>query len=346
MVNNKTVAIIRGDGTGPELVDAMIKVLKTCSTSVELITCDAGSEWWQKVGGNSYISQEVWKLLEDSDACFKGPTTTIPNPNAPRSVAVSIRQKFGLYANVRPIKTYKNMKTEKQLNFICVREATEGLYAGIEFKITDDSAIAIRKITKKGCERVVRKGFRIAKEEDFKKVIAITKRNILKETDGIFWDAVERINKDKEFENIDIEEYYIDNITQQLVKNPDRFNNSVLLGTNLFMDVVSECASGNVGSIGNIYSGNYGDDYAMFEPAHGSAPKYAGKNMVNPVATILSGSWMVEYLGEKHISKAIFKATEDVINQNKYVTYDLGGRATLSQMADQISARAASILKK
>ena len=339
---SKTAAIIRGDGTGPELVEAMIKVLRSCGTNVELIPCDAGSEWWQKIGGNTYISETVWKLLEDSDACFKGPTTTIPNPNAPRSVAVSIRQKFELYANVRPIKTYRN--TEKQLNFICIREATEGLYAGIEFKITDDSAIAIRKITRKGCERVVRKGFQIAKDEGFKNIFAITKRNILKETDGIFWDVVERIHK--EFENIDIEEYYIDNMTQQLVKNPDRFNNSILLGTNLFMDVVSECASGNVGSIGNIYSCNYGDDYAMFEPAHGSAPKYAGKNKVNPVATILSGSWMIEYLGEKHISKAIFKATEDVINENKYVTYDLGGRATLSQMADQISTRAASILKK
>ncbi len=198
---NKTASIIRGDGTGPELVEAMIKVLKACATNVELIPCDAGSEWWQKVGGNSYISQDVWKLLEDSDACFKGPTTTIPNPNAPRSVAVSIRQKFGLYANVRPIKTYRN--TEKQLNFICVREATEGLYAGIEFKITDDSAIAIRKITKKGCERVVRKGFQIANDEDFKNIFAITKRNILKETDGIFWDTVERIHQ--EFKNVNIE---------------------------------------------------------------------------------------------------------------------------------------------
>jgi isocitrate dehydrogenase len=338
----KTATIIRGDGTGPELVDAMITVLKACATGIELIPCDAGSEWWKKFGGDSYISQDVWKLLEGSNACFKGPTTTIPNPDAPRSVAVSIRQKFGLYANVRPIKTYRN--TEKYLNFTCVREATEGLYTGIEFKITDDSAIAIRKITKKGCERVIRKGFQIANDQKFKNIFAITKRNILKETDGIFWDAVERIHK--EFKNIEIEEYYIDNMTQQLVKNPERFNNSVLLGTNLFMDVVSECASGNVGSIGNIYSGNYGDDYAMFEPAHGSAPKYAGKNKVNPVATILSGSLMVEYLGEKHISNAIFKATEDLINENKYVTYDLGGRASLSQMADQISMRAAHLLRR
>jgi len=341
-LSKKTAAIIRGDGTGPELVEAMIKVLRACDTKIELIPCDAGSEWWQKAGGTSYIAQDVWKLLEDSDACFKGPTTTIPNPNAPRSVAVSIRQKFELYANVRPIKTYKN--AERRLNFICVREATEGLYAGIEFKTSDDSAIAIRKITRKGCERVSKKGFQIANDAGFKKVFAITKRNILKETDGIFWAAVEKTQI--EFKTIGLEEYYIDNMTQQLVKNPERFNNSVLLSTNLFMDIISECASGHVGSIGTVYSGNYGDHYAMFEPAHGSAPKYAGKNKVNPVATILSGAWMVEYLGEKHISKAIFKATEDVINEDKYVTYDLGGNATLSQMTDLIASKAGKLLRK
>ena len=341
-MTKKTAAIIRGDGTGPELVASMINVLGACNTGIELVPCDAGSEWWQNKGGNSYISPEVWKLLEDSDACFKGPTTTLPIPSAPRSVAVSIRQKFELYANIRPIKTYK--KFEHQLNFVCIREATEGLYAGIEFKTSDDSAIAIRKITKKCSERVARKGFQVAKSMNFPTAFIITKRNILKETDGIFWEAI--IKAQKEFDNINVEEYYIDNITQQIVKNPERFNNSILLGTNLFMDIVSECASGHVGSIGNVYSGNYGDHYAMFEPAHGSAPKYTNKNKVNPVATILSGAWMIEYLGEVEISNAIFRGTEDVINENKYVTYDLGGTATLSQMAEQIAARAAKLLKK
>jgi isocitrate dehydrogenase (NAD+) len=338
----KTAAVIKGDGTGPELVNEMIKVLRTCNSTVELVLCDAGSEWWEKKGGSSYISPEVWKLLEESDACFKGPTTTVPVPNAPRSVAVSIRQKFELYANIRPIKTYKN--AEKQLDFVCVREATEGLYAGIEFKTSDNSAIAIRKTTRKGCDRVAKTGFEVAEKRRFGKVFAITKRNILKETDGIFWAAVE--NAQKHFKNIQVEEYYIDNMTQQLVKNPERFNHSILLSTNLFMDIVSECASGHVGSIGNVYSGNYGDEYAMFEPAHGSAPKYAGLNKVNPVATVLSGAWMVEYLGEKPISDAIFKATEEVINENKYVTYDLGGKATTSQMSDQIALRAGKLLKK
>ncbi|HEY9491179.1 MAG TPA: isocitrate/isopropylmalate family dehydrogenase [Nitrososphaeraceae archaeon] len=337
---SKSAVIIKGDGTGPELVNAMVHVLEECNSKIKLIPCEAGSEWWTKNGGTSYISEEVWKLLENSDACFKGPTTTIPTSNAPRSVAVSIRQKFNLYANVRPIKTYKN--STHQLDFICVREATEGLYSGIEFKIGDDAAIAVRKITRKKCEAVVGHGFKLAAEKAFKKIYVITKRNILKETDGIFWNAVQDIQS--EFKEIAIEEYYIDNMTQQLVKNPDRFNKSILLSTNLFMDIVSECASGHVGSIGNVYSGNYGDNYAMFEPAHGSAPKYAGQDKVNPVATILSGALMAKYLGEGEICNAIFTATEETINEGKRLTYDLGGSSSLSQMANEIANRSKKYL--
>ena len=250
--------------------------------------------------------------------------------------------KFYTFANIRPIKTYKISKL--QLNFICVRESTEGLYAGIEFKTSDDSAVAIRKTTGKGCRRVVKKGFELAKEKGFRKIFAITKRNILKETDGIFWKAVVETNKT--YPDIEVEEYYIDNMTQQLVKNPERFNNSLLLSTNLFMDIISECASGHVGSIGNVYSGNYGDSYAMFEPAHGSAPKHARQDKVNPVATILSGAWMVEYLGEKHISEAIFKATEQTIDDGKFLTYDLCGSSSLSKMAEAIAQSSAALLKK
>jgi isocitrate dehydrogenase (NAD+) len=341
-LSNKKAAIIKGDGTGPELVNSMISVLKACNSNIDLITCDAGSEWWGKNGGDSYISNDVWNLLETSDACFKGPTTTVPNPNAPKSVAVTIRQKFELFANIRPIKTYQTSKL--QLDFVCVREATEGLYTGIEFKTSDDSAIAVRKTTGKGCRRIVKKAFDLTQQKDFTKIFAITKRNILKETDGIFWNAI--VETQKMFPEVDVEEYYIDNMTQQLVKNPERFNKSILLSTNLFMDIISECASGHVGSIGNVYSGNYGDSYAMFEPAHGSAPKYANQNKVNPVATILSGAWMAEYLGEKHISEAIFKGTEQIINENEYVTYDLGGTSSLSVMTDAIAQRSVSFLKR
>jgi isocitrate dehydrogenase len=191
---------------------------------------------------------------------------------------------------------------------------------------------------------VVTQGFTIAEELRYNKINVITKRNILKETDGIFWQSAEKIKE--KFPDIMIEEYYVDNMTQQLVKNPERFNNSVLLSTNLFMDIVSECASGHLGSIGNVYSGNYGNNYAMFEPAHGSSPKYAGLDKVNPVATILSGALMVKYLGEVDISNALFSATEHVINQGKFVTYDLGGTATLSKTATEIAKNAKALLRK
>jgi len=340
----KQAAIIKGDGTGPELVDAMMHVLKSCNSQIELILCEAGSEQWEKHGGATYIPDSTMKLLEESDACYKGPTTTIPRPNAPRSVAVTIRQKFELYSNIRPIKTYDRLSPNKKLNFVCFREATEGLYAGIEFKISDDAAIAIRKTTRKGCQRIVNAAFSWAKQYNLKKIFAITKRNILKETDGIFWNEVEKANRDNP--GIDVEEYYIDNMTQQLVKNPERFNDSILLSTNLFMDIISECASGNIGSIGNVYSANIGDSYAMFEPAHGSAPKYKGMDKVNPTAAILSGAWMIEYLGEPQIKNVIFDSTEQVINEGKYVTYDIGGNASTSKMADTIAEIAKQKLRK
>jgi isocitrate dehydrogenase len=341
-LTGKTAIVIKGDGTGPELVEAVLHVLKSCNSQVNFVICDAGSEWWMKSGGNSYISDEVWKLLKESDACFKGPTTTVPNPDAPRSVAVSIRQRFELYANVRPIKTYRQL--DRKLDFLCVREATEGLYAGIEFRTSDDSAIAVRKTTRKGCERVTLKAFELAKEREYRKLVAVTKRNILKETDGIFWNAVEKISQ--QFQDIEVEEYYVDNMTQQLVKNPERFNRNILLSTNLFMDIISECASGHVGSIGNVYSGNFGESYAMFEPAHGSAPKYSGMDKVNPVASILSGAWLVRYLGEKEISNAIFEATEKIIAEGKHVTYDLGGESSLSRMTAEISRESSNLLRK
>jgi len=322
----------------------MLHVLKTCNTQSELIVCEAGSEQWKKKGGDSYIPDETAKIMEESDACYKGPTTTIPSPDAPRSVAVSTRQKFELYSNVRPIKTYDRLSPTRKLDFICFREATEGLYAGIEFKTSDDSAIAIRKTTKKGCQRIVDSAFLWAKKHDLKKIVAITKRNILKQTDGIFWGEFERASKENP--GIEIEEYYIDNMTQQLVKNPERFNNTVLVSTNLFMDIISECASGNVGSIGCVYSANIGDSYAMFEPAHGSAPKYKGMDKVNPTAAILSGAWMAEYLGEPEIRNAIFDATEQIINEGKFVTYDIGGNAKTSQMADAIAHLAKQKLGK
>jgi len=344
-VLSKKAVVMKGDGIGPEVVDSMLKVLKECNFQSEIILCEAGSEQWDKNGrkDKSYIPDSTLISLEESDACFKGPTTTIPVPNAPRSVAVTLRQKFELYSNIRPTKTYDRLTPNRKLDCVCFREATEGLYTGVEAKITDDAAIAIRKITRQGSRRFLNSAVNWAKKYDIKKMVAITKRNILKQTDGIFWDEAQ-----KSIANTDIElsEIYIDNMAQQLVVAPEQFNGTVLVSTNLFMDIISELASGLVGSIGLIYSANMGDNFAMFEAAHGSAPQFAGQNKVNPTATVLSGAWMAEYLGETEIRDAIFAATGKVINEGKMVTWDIGGNATTTQMTDAIIEYAKNNLRK
>ena len=342
----KKTVIIKGDGIGPEVVDSMLRVLKECNTQMEIINCEAGSEQWEKNGSKdkSYIPDITMEALKESDVCFKGPTTTIPKPNAPRSVAVTLRQKFELFSNVRPIKTYERLTPDRNLDFVCFREATEGLYSGIEIQVSNDAAIAIRQITRSNCSRFISSAVDWAKKYNLKKMVAITKRNILKKTDGIFWDEME--NCVKKHPEISLEEVYIDNMAQQLVINPEQFNNSVILSTNLFMDIISELASGIVGSIGLIYSANMGNSYAMFEAAHGSAPSFKGQNKVNPTATILAGAWMAEYLGEPHIKDAIFSATENVINEGKTTTFDIGGSASTSQMTDMISTLAKEKLRK
>ncbi len=336
---------MRGDGIGPEVVDSMLKVLKECNFQSEIILCDAGSEQWDKNGrkDKSYIPDATMKTLEESDCCFKGPTTTIPVPGAPRSVAVTLRQKFDLYANIRPTKTYDRLTPDRKLDCVCFREATEGLYTGVEASITPDAAIAIRKITRQGSRRLLDSAVDWAQKNNMKKMVAVTKRNILKQTDGIFW---EEAQKAVEGTGIELSEIYIDNMAQQMVIATEQFNNSVLVSTNLFMDIISELASALVGSIGLIYSANIGKNYAMFEAAHGSAPQFAGQNKVNPTATVLSGAWMADYVGEKDVRDAIFDATYQVINEGKTVTWDIGGSASTTQMTDSIINYAKEKLRK
>jgi isocitrate dehydrogenase len=331
----KKIAVIKGDGTGPELAEAALSVVKATGAKAEFMLCEAGSEWWEKHKGPSLIPDETWKALEESDTCLKGPTTTLPIPGTPRSVAVSIRQKFNLFANVRPVKTFPGqIGPLGAVDFVLVREATEGLYIGIESRLSDDVAIATRLVTRDKSTRVSRYAFAEAKRRGWKKVVAISKANILKVTDGLFLDCVRSVAK--EFPGIELEDFFIDNFAQQLVKNPQRFNQSVIVGTNLFMDIMSEEASGLIGSIGMVYSGNFGDRYAMFEPAHGSSPKYTGQNKVNPVATILSAAWMLDYIGEKKASREIFVATEKVMTEKKALTYDIGGKAGTREMTQAI----------
>lgn len=322
----------------------MLTVLRATGTKAEFIQCDAGLEWWEKHGGPTLVPEETWKILDSADACFKGPTTTPWTPGSPRSVAVSIRQRYNLYANVRPVKTFKGyVGPLGEVDFVCVREATEGMYSGLEHRLSNDVAIGIRKITRQASEKVTEFAFKEAERRKWKTVYAINKGNILKETDGIFMEAVRSVAKNHP--GVKLEEAFIDNFSQQLVKNPQLFNQSIILSTNLFMDILSEEASGLIGSIGMVYSANFGDKYAMFEPAHGSSPKYKGLDKVDPVATILSGAWMLGYIGEEANSKAVFEATKQIIEEGKVVTYDIGGKAKTSEMAQAIADRVKTLLK-
>ncbi len=342
----KTAVVIKGDGIGPEIVDSMLGILSECGFSHEILVADAGSEQWEKNGrkDSTYIPDSTMDALSSADACFKGPTTTIPIPNAPRSVAVTLRQKFELYSNIRPCKTFERLTPNRSFDCVCFREATEGLYSGQEAMTSPDSAIAVRKITRTGCRRFAQASVQWAKDHEMKKMVAITKRNILKMTDGIFWEEMQRAAET--MPGLELSEIYIDNMAQQMLVNTAQFDGAVLASTNLFMDIISELASGLIGSIGLIYSANMGDNFAMFEAAHGSAPSIAGKNIANPTATVLSGAWMAKYMGESHIRDAIFDATWNVINEGKYVTSDIGGSATTDQMARAISEIARKNLKK
>src|SRR5450759_2267148 len=318
------VAVILGDGVGPELVKATMRVVTATGAPVNMILCQAGSDWYESHAGDSLIPDETRDVINSTQACFKGPTTTPGGPGSPRSVAVTIRQEMDLYANVRPIKTFANTpRPLGDVDFVC----------GSELKLSADMFVALRKITKSASRKIAKFAFKETQKRTWKTVVAIHKSNILKQTDGAFLQAVRETKND--YPSIDLWEYHVDNVAQQLVKNPQIFNESILLSTNLFMDIISEECAALVGSIGMIYSANFGDNYAMFEPAHGSAPKYRGLDKVNPTASVLAGAWMLDYLGSSHESSMIFEALQEVIADGK-TTYDLGGDLRTSQVVDCI----------
>jgi len=330
----KEAAVILGDGVGPELVKAMMRTVTATGAPVNMIPCQAGSDWYESHEGGSLIPDETWDVINSTQACFKGPTTTPGGPGSPRSVAVTIRQEKDLFANVRPIRTVPNTPHPLgDVDFVCVREATEGMYTGSEVQLSGDMYVALRKITKSASRRIAQFAFKEADKRSWTTVVAIHKSNILKQTDGAFLQAVHEAKS--EFPGIGLWEYHVDNVAQQLVKNPQIFNKSILLSTNLFMDILSEECAALVGSIGMIYSANFGETYAMFEPAHGSAPKYQNLDKVNPTATILAGAWMLEYLGFDRESEMIFNAFRETVAEGN-TTYDLGGALRTSQVTDCI----------
>ncbi len=330
------IGIINGDGIGPEVISASINVLEKLPVDFEFISADAGYDYWKEHGVDTLVPKETMEILKETDVLLKGPTTTPQGPDSPKSVAVTIRQEFQLYANLRPFKRREGVSAPVDyLDVILVRENTEGLYKGLEYKLNEDIAIGIRTITRKGSERIARFAFELARKEKRKKVTAVHKANICKETCGLFLNVCREIAK--EYPEIGFDDSHIDATTMWLIRRPDWYD--VIVTTNLFGDILSDELAALTGSIGLAPGANIGEDYAMFEPVHGSAPKYKGQNKVNPCATILSGAMMLNYLGEEKYSKIVEKAVEDVIKEGKTITYDLGGKAKTSEMSDAIAKK-------
>jgi isocitrate dehydrogenase (NAD+) len=300
------------------------------STNIEPIVCEVGYDLWKRTG--NHLPDEVISKIKEVGICLKGPTTTPPGPGFFRSVAVTLRQTLDLYANMRPARSRKGVPSiYTNVDFVIVRENTEGLYKGLEYNL-GDTAIGIRVITRKGSERIARFAFELAKKEGRKKVTAVHKANICRETDGLFRTVCMEVAS--KYPEIQFEEMHIDATALKMVTKPQEFD--VIVTTNLFGDILSDLASGLVGGLGMAPGANIGDKYAMFEPVHGSAPKHAGKNIVNPSAMILSTCLMLKHLGYMEDANRLESALDQVLAEGKIVTYDLGGKAKTMEMAQEI----------
>jgi len=332
------IAVLPGDGIGPEVIEATTKVLQAAQEAIKglqinLIFGEAGYNCIKKYGTN--LPEETLKILRETDACLKGPMTTPEDPKAPPSAAVTIRKMFGLYANVRPCRSLPGVKSAKpNVDLIIVRENTEGLYSGKEFEVSPGKGVAMRIVTRNASERVARLAFELAAERK-RHLTCVHKRNILRITDGIFRDSIFKVAKD--YPSVYVDEVHVDTMAMRLVKEPEKFD--VIVTTNMFGDILSDEAAQITGGLGLAAGANIGDNYAMFEPVHGSAPKYAGKNKVNPIATILAAKMMMDYLNEKEAAELIEKAVIEVLKEGKVRTYDLGGRSTTQEVGEEIASK-------
>jgi isocitrate dehydrogenase (NAD+) len=312
------VTLIPGDGTGPELVAATRRVLEATGVEFDWDVQEAGADVMEKQG--TPLPQAVLDSIRANKVALKGPITT-PVGTGFRSVNVAIRRALDLYANLRPARAMKGIRVcHEQVNLVVVRENTEGLYAGIEHDvIPGEAAESIRIITRRGSERIVRFAFDYARANDRHLVTAIHKANILKATDGLYLQVAREVAA--EYPDIEFNDRIVDNMAMQLVQHPEEYD--VLVCPNLFGDILSDLCSGLVGGLGVVPGANFGRDLAVFEPVHGSAPKYAGQNRVDPTATILSGALMLRHLGEVETAERVEGAVAQVIADGQRVTYDL-----------------------
>ncbi len=351
-----TVTLIPGDGVGPEIADATRRVVDATGVPIAWEVQEAGEDVYRKEG--SPLPQRVIDSIKKNKVAIKGPVTT-PVGKGFRSVNVTLRQTLDLFCCLRPCKSFKGAKTRyADIDLVIVRENTEDLYAGIEFQkslpetarlidfvkeaggklISADSGISIKPISVSATERIVKFAFEYARKNGRKKVTAVHKANIMKYTDGLFLDVARDVAG--RYPGIEFEDRIIDNMCMQLVQKPEQYD--VLVLPNLYGDIISDLAAGLIGGLGLAPGANIGDEMAVFEPTHGSAPKYKGLNKMNPVAMILSGVMMLIHLGETEAAQRLEKAVASVIAEGINVTYDMKPApddptaATTSRVADAI----------
>lgn len=323
------ITLIPGDGIGPEVTDAMVKVVEASGVKIEWERVEAGEAVIEKY--NTAIPDYVIDSIKKNKVAIKGPITT-PIGKGFKSVNVTLRQKLDLYVNLRPIKSFKGIKSRyENVDLVIVRENTEDLYAGIEHKIGDYGAESIKLITKPACERICEFAFEYAKDNDRKRVTGVHKANIMKLSDGLFLDTFREV-ADKF--NTTYDDLIVDAAAMNLVLSPENYD--VMVMPNLYGDILSDLCSGLVGGLGIIPGANIGKDVAVFEAVHGSAPQIAGKNIANPTALIQSAVMMLRYLGEYDCAKKIEKALETVFLKGEKLTVDLGGNASTSEFTDEI----------
>jgi isocitrate dehydrogenase (NAD+) len=356
------VTLIRGDGTGPELVEATRRVLEAAlapsGSSFQWDVVEAGVDIMETAG--TPLPDNVLASIRKNKVALKGPITT-PIGTGFRSVNVALRKELDLYACIRPCKSYQGVRSRyENIDIVIVRENTEDLYAGVEWprdsaesrqiiemangKIRPDAAISIKPISVTGTRRIVKMAFDYAVENRRKKVTAVCKANIMKFTDGLFYDVAREVAKEYEG-RVEYDEWLVDAMCMQLVQKPENYD--VLVMPNLYGDILSDLAAGLVGGLGVAPGANIGEDTALFEATHGSAPKYKGQNKVNPTALILSGLLMLRYLKETEAADQLERAVSEVIAEGKSVTYDMKPDRNdptavgTSQMADAIIAKMA-----
>jgi len=324
------ITLVPGDGIGPEVSKAVQEIIEATGVEINWEEVEAGAGVMDEYG--TPLPEEVLDSIRKNKIALKGPITT-PVGSGFRSVNVAIRKKLDLYTNLRPAKTFAGSPTMfEDIDLVVVRENTEGLYAGIEHMVGDDAAESIKVITRKASERIVRAAFEYAKRENREKVTAVHKANIMKLSDGLFLEVAREVAKD--YPEVEFDDRIVDNMCMQLVQYPEEYD--VLVLPNLYGDVVSDLCAGLIGGLGLTPGANLGDDIAVFEAVHGSAPDIAGQNKANPIALLLSGVLMLRHLDEKEAADSIENAVAEVLAEGETLTADLGGQASTTEITEAI----------